>query len=165
MPGLYSARRHREELSSPRIRDAAEESAANGAEENRLGGDFPAPCAEAVHFDAIIAAGEKREEMHGGRFSASRASPYRCQCSDYSRMRAAYPDEETSVLLTLKSGEIAFSGRNGRSGTDLKNRPLRKARRPYIRNSLFLPQNPRTRWTERCWKRSAFRTTDKKDKI
>ena len=148
MPGLYSARRHREELSSlseeyeTRLKELQAALTELKEENRRLSAEISLLRAQKQSIsDAIIAAGEKREEMQRelDAFSASQKA-LAVQAAEKAQrlledVRAAYPDEETSARFS----RTERTERN----RPLKNRPPRKARRPYIRNSLFLPRNPR----------------------
>ena len=137
MPGLYSARRHREELSSlseeyeTRLKELQAALTELKEENRRLSAEISLLRAQKQSIsDAIIAAGEKREEMQRELDAFSAAQ----------KALAVQAAEKAQRLLEDVRAERTERNR------PLKNRPPRKARRPYIRNSLFLLRNPhRTR--------------------
>lgn len=113
MPGLYSARRHREELSSlseeyeTRLKELQAALTELKEENRRLSAEISLLRAQKQSIsDAIIAAGEKREEMQRelDAFSASQKA-LAVQAAEKAQrlledVRAAYPDEETSARFS-----------------------------------------------------------------
>jgi hypothetical protein len=131
MPGLYSARRHREELSSlseeyeTRLKELQAALTELKEENRRLSAEISLLRAQKQSIsDAIIAAGEKREEMQRelDAFSAAQKA-LAVQAAEKAQrlledVRAAYPDEETSARFSTFEKRLKSLFEDGTDGAE-----------------------------------------------